>query len=82
MRDDFSGRDAQHRGEADAPVTAVRSRQRYAGLAGPGGSMKMYRSRTASHTWIFRLQAKYLLILAAASYFALGTVLPYALRDH
>ena len=44
--------------------------------------MKMYRSRTASHTWIFRLQAKYLLILAAASYFALGTVLPYALRDH
>lgn len=42
--------------------------------------MKMQRSRPA-HGWIFQLRARYLLILAAASYFALGFVLPYVLRD-
>ena len=41
--------------------------------------MKLHRSRRAPYAWLFRLRAKYLLALAAASYYALGSVLPYAL---
>lgn len=41
--------------------------------------MRLHRSRPAPHAWLFRLRAKYLLVLAAASYYALGSVLPYAL---
>ena len=42
--------------------------------------MKMHKSRPVN-AWIFRLRARYVLILATVSYVALGSVLPYALKD-
>lgn len=44
--------------------------------------MYNHRLRRAPYAWLFRMQAKYLLVLSAACYFALGTILPYSLRDH
>lgn len=44
--------------------------------------MNKHRSRRAPYAWLFRMQTKYLLVLASACYFALGSILPYALRDH
>ena len=44
--------------------------------------MKSVRSRRAPYAWFFQMQAKYLLLLAPSVYFATGSLLPYALRDH
>lgn len=43
--------------------------------------MKMRKSHAAPLAWLIHLQAKYLLAMAAACYFALDSVLPYALRE-
>lgn len=44
--------------------------------------MNKRRSRRAPYAWLFKMQAKYVLFLASACYFALSSVLPYALCDN
>jgi restriction system protein len=44
--------------------------------------MSKPRSRGAPHEWLFRLQAKSLLVLSAACFVLLDSVLPYGMRDY
>lgn len=44
--------------------------------------MNKHRSRSAPYTWLFRLQAKSLLVMSAACYVLLDSALPYGLREY